>query len=115
MTDFTTILPAGPEAPETEPFRFELAGKRFELPALNSKDVPLPLVPVFLALAGGQIESDEDRIRVAGTFIAYLESEHRDLWRHLKAQREALRYVIGLIEQWGEHSRLDPSRPASGA
>lgn len=115
MTDFATILPAGPEAPAVEPFRFELAGKRFELPALNSADVPLPLIPVFLALAAGEVESDEDRVRIAGTFVGYLQSEHPSLWRHLKAQPGALRYVIGLIEQWGEHSRLDPTRPASGA
>lgn len=114
--EYATITPnAKIDLGAREPFRFQIDGQRFELPALDSADVPLPLIPIFLALAGGQVESDEDRVRIAGSFVAYLQQEQPKLWRVLKGKPNALAWVVGLIEQWGEHSRLDPARPASGS
>ena len=116
MQDYVQINPSG-ELTHTdrEPFRFQFPdGEKFELPALDSSDVPLPLIPVFLAVAGGQVDNEEDRIRVAGSFVTYIQGEQPRLWRKLKSQPNALAWVVGLIEQWGQHSRLDPQPPASG-
>ncbi len=107
-----------------EPFRFIVNGERFELPALDSADVPIALLPVVLAVAGGEVETDEDRIRVAGTFVAFLQDEYPRLWRALRIQAGGgkptsalgplLAWVTGLLEAWGAHSGMDPQQPASG-
>lgn len=112
---YATILPTGQVAvSEVEPFRFNIVpgGPVFELPALGSKDIPLALIPVFLAVAGGQIDNDEDKMRAAGTFIAFIQEDEPKLWRALKPY--GIEAVVALIREWGNHSRLDPQPPASG-
>ena len=114
MTEYTEITPHGETTTASEPFRFILGGKKFELPALDSPAVPLGLIPVFLALRADDAPDEETRMRIAGTFIAYIQDDEPKLWSAIKRQSEPLRWVIGLIEQWGQHSMPDPARPASG-
>lgn len=121
MTDQPTVLfPEGyaPTASTSEPFRFNVTpgGRLYELPALDSKDIPLPLIPIVLAV-GSQYSTDSlddvERIRIAGTFVAFIQQDHPRLWHELK--RHGIEGILALITKWAEHSRLDPSRPASGA
>lgn len=114
MSEYVQITPHGEVSEAREPFRFILDGRKFELPALDSANVPLPLIPIFLALSADDAPDEDTRMRVAGTFVAYLEADHPKLWATLKRQPDAIRWVVGLIEQWGGHSGLDPKLPASG-
>ncbi len=112
---YNPINPVGPTSTRTlEPFRFTIDKEKFELPALDSANVPLALLPIFLALGSGQVDNEEDKVRVAGTFVAFIQDEHPRLWRALRRQKEPIRWVLGLIEQWGDHSKMDPQLPPSG-
>lgn len=115
MSEYVQITPDGAVESTREPFRFEVAGRRFELPALDSSDVPLPLIPAFLILTASDGDiTDEQKMQIAASFITFLEQDHPKLWQHMKRQPNALAWVNGLIRQWGEHSGVDPKRPASG-
>ncbi len=114
MSQYIEITPAGEVTEAAEPFRFIVDSKKFELPALDSASVPLPLIPIFLALSADDAPDEETRMRIAGTFVAFLQEDHPKLWLTLKRQTDPIRWVIGLIEQWGQHSGLDPKQPASG-
>lgn len=114
MSEYVQIAPDGQVQSTREPFRFIVDGKKFELPALDSNDVPLPLIPAFLMLSASEQPTEEQKMHIAAAFISYLEQDHPKLWATLKRQTNALAWVNGLIRQWGDHSGLDPKQPASG-
>ncbi|WP_087507929.1 hypothetical protein [Cellulomonas iranensis] len=118
MSEYLQISPEGAVESTRPPFRFEIAGRRFELPALDSADVPLPLIPLFLILsqADGDVDAidADDKMRIAAAFITYLETDQPKIWAVIKRQKQPIAWVNGLIRQWGAHSRLDPRQPASG-
>lgn len=114
MSEYIEITPSGEIADAREPFRFVLDGKKFELPALDSADVPLPLIQSFLLMNAGPVTQNQ-QMQIAAAFIGYIEIDHPKLWALLRRKDHALAWVLGLIEQWGAHSRMDPQLPPSGS
>ena len=112
MSDFVQI--AAPAAEEIEPFRFELAGKKFELPALTEDTAPLELMPLLL-LASSEEVGDEELVRAGVMFLEYIKSDEPKLWKHLKAQRASLAWLNGLMQAWLEHAGIDPKASSSSS
>ena len=104
---------AGPDAADApEPFRFELAGRKFELPSLSEKTAPLELIPV-LALAADDQADEKDMLQAGIVFFEYLKTRQPKLWRHINAQPAAIEWLNGLMEAWVKHSGVDPKAESS--
>lgn len=105
MSEYIEIV--APDAVIEEPFRFELAGKKFELPKLTEKTAPLELLPVLM-VAGNEDVTDREKIAAGAAFLEYLHVEHIGLWRHIKKQPNSVLWLNGLLEQWVKGSGFDP-------
>ncbi|MEV7973306.1 hypothetical protein [Cellulomonas sp. NPDC089187] len=114
MTDYLEISPANDIVSSTDLFRFTIDGERFELPALMSADIPLGLIPVVLTLRTESASDSDTQLRVIGAFVGWLQEDQPKLWQVIKRQQTPLAWVGGLLAQWAEHSRLDPTPPVSG-
>lgn len=116
MSNYEKIIVG--KSKQAEPFRFELAGKKFELPALTDDGVPLELLPAFLLAKQG-----EDPAVFAGIILRYLEEHHSGLWRHILRQDDPKAWLgirdtdfedeVGLVHSWFKASGIDPK--ASGS
>ena len=105
MSDYLKI--AAPKSVEIAPFRFEINGKRFELPALTESTAPLELMPLLLLAVMDGVNTDQ-KIQAGIAFFEYLKNDHPALWRHLKKQNNSLEWINGLMEAWIEHGGIDP-------
>lgn len=114
MTEYLEISPANDIVSSADPFRFAIDGERFELPALMSADIPLGLIPVVLTLRTESAADSDTQLRVIGAFVSWLQEDQPKLWQVIKRQQTPLAWIGGLLEQWAEHSRLDPTAPVSG-
>jgi len=105
MSEYVEIAAPAEETPE--PFRFVLAGERFELPILTDRTAPLELIPVLM-IAHSDDVTDREMVNAGVAFFEYLKCEHPRLWKHIKKQDQSIVWANGLMEQWLKASKIDP-------
>lgn len=103
---YIQIEAEGKDDESVEPFRFILAGKKFDVPKLGPNTVPAGL----FAAAAREFSSDIDKI---GAFLYELFEWRPDIGKELK--KLPMQYATEFIKQWTEFSNLDPKAPTSSS
>jgi hypothetical protein len=114
---YAEITPDAAPAALKEPFRFTLDGKKFELPPLDSAQVPLELIPVFMLFKQYDTVQDvpeETRMQAAAAFVQYLQIKEPRLWATISKQKTPILWINGLIRQWGDYAGLEGKASSSG-
>lgn len=98
-----------------EPFRFVIGegegrkgwSEKFELPALDDPGIPLEILEAYLVMRNADSGSDT-ALQVALVFLRFFRESEKDLYRALNRHTQTSPLLMGLIEQWGEHTQVDP-------
>lgn len=113
MSNYVKIItPETDDKPLAEAFKFELAGDKFEIPALTDRTAPLELMPILLLAMADHVDEDA-KVRAGVALLQWMQKDQPKLWRTLKRQPNALAWVQGLLEAWIEHSGIDPKASRS--
>lgn len=108
-SNYVTIQAEAADAAEetpSEPFRFILRGKKFEVPKLAPETVPAGLFSV----AAREFPTEVEKI---GAFLYELFEWRPDIGRELK--RLPIPYATELLTQWTEYSNVDPKAKTSSS
>lgn len=90
-------------------------GLKFDLPNLNSADLPIELVQTILIIKSRVVLSQEEQYQALATCLAYFEQMQPNLWNRLRSTGNALGWLAGIVKAWAEESGLDPKSFASSS
>jgi hypothetical protein len=108
----TSYAPVQPEIDENAPdypdVHLEALGMRFNLPNLNSADLPIELINVILIIKSKVVLSEEENYHAMAVCLAYFEQMQPNLWNKLRRSGNALGWLAGIVKTWATESGLDP-------
>lgn len=86
----------------------EVLGLKFDLPNLNSANLPIELINVILIIKSRVVLSQEEQYHAMAVCLAYFEQMHPNLWNKLRTSGNALGWLAGIVQTWAVESGLDP-------
>lgn len=96
------------DANEYPDVHLEALGLKFDLPNLQSADLPIELVQTILIIKSRVVLSEEEQYHAMAVCLAYFEQMQPDLWNKLRSSGNALGWLAGIIRAWATESGVDP-------
>lgn len=96
------------DANEYPDVHLEALGLKFDLPNLNSADLPIELVQTILIIKSKVVLSEEEQYHAMAVCLAYFEQMQPDLWNKLRSSGNALGWLAGIVKSWATESGVDP-------
>lgn len=96
------------DANEYPDVHLEALGLKFDLPNLNSADLPIELVQTILIIKSRVVLSEEEQYHAMAVCLAYFEQMQPDLWNKLRSSGNALGWLAGIVKSWATESGVDP-------
>lgn len=81
---------------------------KFDLPNMNSADLPIELVNVILIIKSKIVLSEEENYHAMAVCLAYFEQMQPNLWNKLRRAGNPLGWVAGIVKAWATESGIDP-------
>lgn len=108
-TNYTTVQPEIDEStPEYPDVHLEALDMKFDLPNLNSADLPIELINVILIVKSKIVLSEEENYHAMAVCLAYFEQMQPNLWNKLRKSGNPLGWLAGIVKTWAIESGLDP-------
>lgn len=95
-------------APEYPDVHLEALGMKFDLPNMNSADLPIELINVILIIKSKIVLSEEENYHAMAVCLAYFEQMQPNLWNKLRRAGNPLGWVAGIVKAWATESGIDP-------
>lgn len=96
------------DAEEYPDVHLEALGMKFDLPNMNSANLPIELVQTILIIKSRVVLSEEDQYHAMAVCLAYFEQMQPNLWNKLRSSGNALGWVAGIVKSWATESGIDP-------
>lgn len=108
-THYAEVQPEIDEDAQKYPdVHLEALGLKFDLPNLNSADLPIELVQTILIIKSRVVLSEEEQYHAMAVCLAYFEQMQPDLWNKLRSSGNALGWLAGIVRAWATESGVDP-------
>lgn len=108
-TQYAEVQPEIDEDAQKYPdVHLEALGLKFDLPNLNSADLPIELVQTILIIKSRVVLSEEEQYHAMAVCLAYFEQMQPDLWNKLRSSGNALGWLAGIVKSWATESGVDP-------
>jgi hypothetical protein len=86
----------------------EALDMKFDLPNMNSADLPIELINVILIIKSKIVLSEEENYHAMAVCLAYFEQMQPNLWNKLRRAGNPLGWVAGIVKAWATESGIDP-------
>lgn len=115
-TNYVEVQPEIDEDAQKYPdVHLKALGMKFDLPNLNSADLPIELVQTILIIKSRVVLSEEEQYHALEVCLAYFEQMQPNLWNKLRSTGNAMGWLAGLIKSWAEESGVDPKLSTSSS
>jgi hypothetical protein len=96
------------DAREYPDVHLEALDMKFDLPNMNSADLPIELINVILIVKSKIVLSEEENYHAMAVCLAYFEQMQPNLWNKLRKSGNPLGWLAGIVKTWAVESGLDP-------
>lgn len=86
----------------------EALDMKFDLPNMNSADLPIELINVILIIKSKIVLSEEENYHAMAVCLAYFEQMQPNLWNKLRRAGNPLGWLAGIVKAWATESGIDP-------